>query len=194
VLVQELRHGLRLASRTSCLAGWRRSAFGRRDPRREPCRPPQVRGERSSPPGWERPRAVVARHDHQLETSVLPVGSSDPVRVHDLDATRFLARSRHPARKPQNQAKTVAVGCDRLARRAQGKGRVDTTSLLIRRGSPSWLRRRERVRRPQASRTRSESSTSFAPTTSADAGSKQHQSACPIQGMTPDESRHRTRI
>jgi hypothetical protein len=39
--------------------------------------------------------AVVTCHDHQLETAVIAVGSSDPVRVHDLDATRFLARSRH---------------------------------------------------------------------------------------------------
>jgi hypothetical protein len=39
--------------------------------------------------------AVVARHDHQFETAVLAVGSGGPVRVHDFDATRFLARSRH---------------------------------------------------------------------------------------------------
>ena len=39
--------------------------------------------------------AVVACHDHQLETAVLAVGSGDPVCVHDVDATGFLARSRH---------------------------------------------------------------------------------------------------
>jgi hypothetical protein len=39
--------------------------------------------------------AVVACHDHQLETAVVAIGAGDPVRVHDLDATRFLARSRH---------------------------------------------------------------------------------------------------
>jgi hypothetical protein len=39
--------------------------------------------------------AVIARHDHQLKITVVAIASCDPVRVHDLDATRFLARSRH---------------------------------------------------------------------------------------------------
>src|SRR5438270_14073708 len=39
--------------------------------------------------------AVIACHDHQLKITVVAVGACDPVRVHDLDATRFLARSRH---------------------------------------------------------------------------------------------------
>jgi hypothetical protein len=42
--------------------------------------------------------AVVARHNHQLETAVLAVCPGGPVRVHDLDATRFLARSWHDPR------------------------------------------------------------------------------------------------
>src|SRR5919201_3973963 len=43
-------------------------------------------------------------------------------------------------RRPQKQAETVAVGCHRLPRGAHGKGRVDSTSLLLKRGSRSWLR------------------------------------------------------
>jgi hypothetical protein len=39
--------------------------------------------------------AVIACHDHQLKIAVAAIGACDPVRVHDLDATRFLARSRH---------------------------------------------------------------------------------------------------
>jgi hypothetical protein len=41
----------------------------------------------------------------------------------------------------EKQAKTVAVGRDRLPLRAHGKGRVDSTSLLLKRGSPSSLRK-----------------------------------------------------
>src|SRR5438876_106635 len=47
---------LGLPSRASCLAGSRQSAFGPPGPRREPCRPGQVRRARSSPPGWEQRR------------------------------------------------------------------------------------------------------------------------------------------
>jgi hypothetical protein len=43
--------------------------------------------------------------------------------------------------KPPKQAKTVAVRCDRLPEGAHGKGRVDATSLLLKRGSPSSLRK-----------------------------------------------------
>jgi hypothetical protein len=39
--------------------------------------------------------AAVACHDHQLKIAVAAIGAGDPVRVHDFDATRFLARSRH---------------------------------------------------------------------------------------------------
>jgi hypothetical protein len=39
--------------------------------------------------------AVIVCHDHQLKIAVVAIGACDPVRVHDLDATRFLARSRH---------------------------------------------------------------------------------------------------
>jgi len=42
--------------------------------------------------------AVIACHDHQLKIAVVAIGACDPVRVHDLDATRFLARSRHEFR------------------------------------------------------------------------------------------------
>jgi hypothetical protein len=45
------------------------------------------------------------------------------------------------APEPQEQAKTVAVLCDWLPKGAHGKGRVDTTSLLLKRGSPSSLRK-----------------------------------------------------
>jgi hypothetical protein len=40
----------------------------------------------------------------------------------------------------QEQAKTVAVGCDQLPETFHGKGHVDATSLLLKRGSPYWLR------------------------------------------------------
>jgi hypothetical protein len=47
-------------------------------------------------PGWEQDvSTVIACHDHQLKTSVLAIGVGNPIRVGDLDATRFLARSRH---------------------------------------------------------------------------------------------------
>src|SRR2546427_4137218 len=39
--------------------------------------------------------AAIACHDHQLKIAVVAIGAGDPVRVHDLDATRSLARSRH---------------------------------------------------------------------------------------------------
>jgi hypothetical protein len=51
-----------------------------------------------------------------------------------------------PRRKQLKQAKTVAVGCDRLPIGAHGKGRVDATSLL-KRGSPSSLRKRDESRK-----------------------------------------------
>ena len=44
-------------------------------------------------------------------------------------------------RRPLEQAKTVAVGCDRLPESFHGKGRVDPTSLLLKRGSPPGLRK-----------------------------------------------------
>src|SRR5205814_8578368 len=46
------------------------------------------------------------------------------------------------ARKPQNEANSVANGCHRLPETFHGKGRVDPTSLLLKRGSPSSLRKR----------------------------------------------------
>jgi hypothetical protein len=52
-------------------------------------------------------------------------------------------------RKRPRKAKTVAVGCDRLPRPQNGKGRVDATSLLLRRGSPSTLRKRVESREPE---------------------------------------------
>jgi hypothetical protein len=52
------------------------------------------------------------------------------------------------------QGKTVAAGCDRLPQAAHGKGRVDPTSLLLKRGSPSWLRKeRTSPANPKARRT-----------------------------------------
>src|SRR5438874_13530668 len=51
------------------------------------------------------------------------------------------------SRKPQKQAKTVATGCHPLPENFRGKGRVDATSLLLKRGSPSSLRKGARVRR-----------------------------------------------
>jgi hypothetical protein len=51
--------------------------------------------------------------------------------------------SKSDQRKPQEHAKSVAVGCERLLKGAHGKGRVDATSLLLKRGSASWLRKRE---------------------------------------------------
>jgi hypothetical protein len=44
--------------------------------------------------------------------------------------------------KPPKQAKTVAVRCDRLPEGAHGKGHVDATPSLLKRGSLSWLRER----------------------------------------------------
>ena len=42
--------------------------------------------------------------------------------------------------KPSEQAETVAVGRDWLPEEFHGKGHVDATSLLLKRGSPYWLR------------------------------------------------------
>jgi hypothetical protein len=39
------------------------------------------------------------------------------------------------------------VGCDELPETFHGKGRVDATSPLLERGSPSWLRKRDESRR-----------------------------------------------
>jgi hypothetical protein len=40
------------------------------------------------------------------------------------------------------------VGCDELPETFHGKGRVDATSPLLERGSPSWLRKRDESREP----------------------------------------------
>ena len=45
------------------------------------------------------------------------------------------------ARTAPEQAKTVAVGCEQLRETFDGKGRVDSTSLLLKRGSLSLLRK-----------------------------------------------------
>jgi hypothetical protein len=50
-------------------------------------------------------------------------------------------------RKRLKQGKTVAAGCDRLPHEAHGKGRVDSTSLLLKRGSLYWLRKKRQVPR-----------------------------------------------
>src|SRR5206468_6969965 len=73
---------LGLPSRASCLAGSRQSAFGPPGPRREPCRPGQVRRARSSPPGWGQRRSG----GHRLSRSSAQnrgrrFGACDPVRV-----------------------------------------------------------------------------------------------------------------
>src|SRR5262245_34383315 len=49
--------------------------------------------------------------------------------------------------KRPKQAQTVAVDCDRLPFGAHGKGRVDPTSLLLKRGSLYWLREKRQVLR-----------------------------------------------
>lgn len=45
-------------------------------------------------------------------------------------------------RKRLRQPRTVAVGCDRLREAFHGKGRVDPTSLVLKRGSTSLLRKK----------------------------------------------------
>jgi hypothetical protein len=56
--------------------------------------------------------------------------------------------------KRPKQAKTVAVRCGQLRFQAHGKGRVDSTSLLLKRGSPSSLRKERRVpQNPKGRRT-----------------------------------------
>jgi hypothetical protein len=54
--------------------------------------------------------------------------------------------------KPQKQARTVAVGCEGLLPRLHGKGRVDATSPLLKRGSPSSLRKEIESREPEGAR------------------------------------------
>jgi hypothetical protein len=54
--------------------------------------------------------AVIACHDHQLKIAVVAIAAYDPVRVHDLDATRFLDRSRHvPSVKDFGLAPTLTT-------------------------------------------------------------------------------------
>jgi hypothetical protein len=55
-------------------------------------------------------------------------------------------------RNPQNQAKTVAVGCDQLPRRAHGKGRVDATSLFAKEGVTFLAPRESRVQAQRRAR------------------------------------------
>ncbi len=55
------------------------------------------------------------------------------------------------SRKPLRQAKTVAVGCHRLPIGAHGKRRVEATSILRKRGSPSSLRKRVESCEPEDS-------------------------------------------
>src|ERR687888_2764872 len=50
------------------------------------------------------------------------------------------------ARTAPEQAKTVAVGCEQLRETSDGKGRVDPTSLLLKRGSPFSLRKNVEAR------------------------------------------------
>jgi hypothetical protein len=52
----------------------------------------------------------------------------------------------------RKQAKTVAGGCDQLRKGAHGKGRVEATSLVLKRGSLSRLRNRERRAAPTVTR------------------------------------------
>jgi hypothetical protein len=52
-----------------------------------------------------------------------------------------------PAEERPEQAETVAVGCDRLRKGAHGKGRVDSTSFLLERGSLYLLRKKRQVPR-----------------------------------------------
>ena len=53
------------------------------------------------------------------------------------------------ARVGRKQAKIVAVDCDPLPFGAHGKGRVDATSLLLKRGSISLLRKGAKSREPE---------------------------------------------
>jgi hypothetical protein len=93
---------LSLPSKASCRAGWRRSAFGRRGPRRERYRPGQARRARSSPPRW----GATTCWRSSLVTIISSKRPSRrrpqrPVRAHDFHPTRFLARCRHD---PQTRA------------------------------------------------------------------------------------------
>ena len=54
-------------------------------------------------------------------------------------------------RERLRQAKTLAVGCDELPESFHGKGRVDSTSLLLKRGSRSSLRKEKRAHKPEGS-------------------------------------------
>ena len=56
------------------------------------------------------------------------------------------------AKRP-DEAEPVAVDYDPLPFRAHGKGRVDATSLLLKRGSPSSLRKEPSPANPKAHRT-----------------------------------------
>ena len=53
------------------------------------------------------------------------------------------------ARVGRKQAETVAVGCNQLRPGLNGKGRVDPTSLLLKRGSISLLREGAKPREPE---------------------------------------------
>jgi hypothetical protein len=59
---------------------------------------------------------------------------------------RNRSQTRRP-RRPRKQAKTVALGCHPLRAKFHGKGRVDATSLLLKRGSlPSLCKESNRAR------------------------------------------------
>ena len=58
-----------------------------------------------------------------------------------------------PRTERPRQAKLVAGGCDELRIGAHGKGRVDPTSLLLKRGSIFLLRKEPSPANPKAHRT-----------------------------------------
>ena len=64
--------------------------------------------------------------------------------------------------KARKQAKTVAVGRDRLPKRAHGKGRVDATSLLLKRGHLPGSAKEKSPANPRARRTEEDDNTSTA--------------------------------
>ena len=76
------------------------------------------------------PNTPVPRGSHHISSLWSPVVATGGNRL-----------QMRRARKRLKQAKTVAAGCDRLPPDPHGKGRVDPTSLLLKRGTISSLRK-----------------------------------------------------
>jgi hypothetical protein len=120
----------------------------------------QLRGlPHRPPPTHDRPRANESRGATRRVPSVSQ--SEDGAFWSPAVATAGNQWQIDQEQKRLKQAKSVATRCHRLPEKFHSKGRVDSTSLLLKRGSPSWFRKRGPGAQPNVRRTRHDPTTSM---------------------------------